>query len=103
GEIDELLVIAEKVLDQFRVPVERKRLQEEGFKMPAEEVGHVEGHHILLFPCGERFKPLIEGKAMRAFDALDTVAFAHAVEFPAGAAIGIAHEDVAIALLPRLY
>src|SRR5690606_2677607 len=84
------------------MPVERKRLQEESLIVAAKEVGHVEGHHVLLFPRGERFEPLIEGKAVRARDALDAVALAHAVELSAGAAIGIAHEDVAVALLLRL-
>ena len=58
--------------------------------MPAQEVGHVEGRHVAIGQLLETADPLVECEAMRPGKALHAVLFAHSVQHPAGAAIGIA-------------
>ncbi len=82
GEIDDLFVVAEIVGDQFRVPVEAERFQEKRLELAAEEIGHVEGHHVAFADRLEGGAPLVEGKAVRPRDALDAVPVQNRVEHP---------------------
>src|SRR5690606_31685193 len=86
----------------FRVPVESERLQEEAVEMAAKEVGHVEGGEIVLGRAPESLHSLIEGEAMRSFDAFDAMALEQCIEHAAGAAIAVTGKDPLDALGARL-
>jgi hypothetical protein len=77
-------------------------LHQECLEMPGQEIGDEEGGHHRVALGFEGLVADIEGKAVRAFYALDTMVFADPVERAACSAIGIADEDVLKAFPPGL-
>ena len=98
-QIDDLFVMAEIVVGEFRVPVEPERPHKKCVELPAQKVGHVERGEIIIGDFLEGGVALVEGKTMRAGYPLHTVLFANLVEHAASAAIGVADKDVAIAFI----
>ncbi|VTZ60925.1 conserved hypothetical protein [Sinorhizobium medicae] len=102
GEIDELAIVAEIHVAQFRMPVETERFDNEGLELAGEKVCQEEGGDILVPSRGEVRVSCKEGIAMRTRDSCHPFLFTEPVDQPAGAAIGIGEKDVLEAARPRL-
>ena len=100
GDVEAARVMAEIVVAQLGMAVEAEALDDEPVEMPDHVVGQVER-------AGFRFRQVaskaclagIEGVAMRPVDPLRALFFQDPVEQPAGAAVGVGHQDPAVGSL----
>ena len=80
----------------------RPRGFEERVELAAQEIRHVERHHVVVGDLAVFFHALVEGEAVRPRHALDAVLFADDVQMAARAAVGIADEYMFVAFRPGL-
>ena len=97
GEVDEAAVVAEVDRQQLGMSVEAEARDDQPVEVAGEEIGQEERAELLVGDRREGRGAGVELVAVGARQALDALLGQDRVEQAAGPAVGVGHEDVAVA------